>query len=327
MENLFDYATKELSQDAFLRWLFESYQDEQIGFIAKNLIAEMVNLDGKHVILPEEITNVETHAQAENMDIVVDYKINGNARILIIEDKTSSNEHSNQLTTYKNIVENKWNKGKREGRPSSFVYYKTHRLDPSERNSVIDAGWAEFPFNKIKEFWEKYQKNKNIIISQYAKHVVKCWEDSNNAVRPLDNNIDKWVGYFEKTVIPNISIECDSWVGTTFYGYSYLQVRPKGKGNEALPYLEIRSRDCLNNKFEAKILLYGVDQKYCEPIRNIIRSRESNNIFKGDYGQKRNKQVAHTNRKNDKYKDVDDVKYIVFVNEAIEEYLSILSSI
>ena len=25
MKNLFDYATKELSQDAFLRWLFENY--------------------------------------------------------------------------------------------------------------------------------------------------------------------------------------------------------------------------------------------------------------------------------------------------------------
>ena len=28
MENLFDYATKELSQDAFLRWLFENYNCE-----------------------------------------------------------------------------------------------------------------------------------------------------------------------------------------------------------------------------------------------------------------------------------------------------------
>ena len=28
MKNLFDYATKELSQDAFLRWLFENYDCE-----------------------------------------------------------------------------------------------------------------------------------------------------------------------------------------------------------------------------------------------------------------------------------------------------------
>ena len=28
MKNLFDYATKELSQDAFLRWLFENYNCE-----------------------------------------------------------------------------------------------------------------------------------------------------------------------------------------------------------------------------------------------------------------------------------------------------------
>ena len=28
MKNLFDYATKELSQDAFLRWLFENHDCE-----------------------------------------------------------------------------------------------------------------------------------------------------------------------------------------------------------------------------------------------------------------------------------------------------------
>ena len=30
MKNLFDYATKELSQDAFLRWLFENYTPSRV---------------------------------------------------------------------------------------------------------------------------------------------------------------------------------------------------------------------------------------------------------------------------------------------------------
>ena len=42
MENLFDYATKELSQDAFLRWLFESWnEDIECGIIARKILKEI----------------------------------------------------------------------------------------------------------------------------------------------------------------------------------------------------------------------------------------------------------------------------------------------
>ena len=40
MKNLFDYATKELSQDAFLRWLFENYncEDKDVCDASRELI-------------------------------------------------------------------------------------------------------------------------------------------------------------------------------------------------------------------------------------------------------------------------------------------------
>ena len=38
MKNLFSYATKELSQDAFLRWFLESYDDEEVGYIVADFI-------------------------------------------------------------------------------------------------------------------------------------------------------------------------------------------------------------------------------------------------------------------------------------------------
>ena len=38
MKNLFNYATKELSQDAFLMWLFENYDDSELGEIANALL-------------------------------------------------------------------------------------------------------------------------------------------------------------------------------------------------------------------------------------------------------------------------------------------------
>ena len=37
MKNIFDYATRELSQDAFLRWLFENFDDTELKYAAGDL--------------------------------------------------------------------------------------------------------------------------------------------------------------------------------------------------------------------------------------------------------------------------------------------------
>ena len=327
MKNLFDFATKELSQDAFLRWLFANYNDPHIGKIGKELIAKMVNLNSEYCIQSNQIDNVAAYGQYERMDIVVDFTINEKLCVLILEDKTTSSEHSNQLMKYKNIVLNKWNTGKNKDRPSFFVFYKTHKIDDGERERIINSGWKEFSFDLIYEFWKEYAGFDNLIINQYASHIIKRWEDSHNVERPDDNNIDKWIGYFEQTIKPNIGVECDSWVSSTFYGYAYLCARPKGKGDNPLPYIEIRSRDCLDDNFEARILLYDVDEKYLDPIRDIIRERELNGIFKGNYGAKRKKQVAHTLRKTDKFKIKSDEDFINLTNLVINEYLEIIKKL
>ena len=71
MKNLFDYATKELSQDAFLRWLFESYEDNEIKPHAGFLLRKFCKLADSDII-----TDVKTAAQWCKIDIEV--KFNGN---------------------------------------------------------------------------------------------------------------------------------------------------------------------------------------------------------------------------------------------------------
>lgn len=326
MRNLFDYATKELSQDAFLLWLFANYDDPEIGCISKELMATMICICGDYNVVADDITNVEVHSQSEKMDIIVDFKVNGEQCILIIEDKTTSLEHSDQLKKYKDIVLNKWNVNEKRNRKSFFVFYKTHRINSDERDRIKNAGWNEFSFDQIKDFWEKYQDCSNIIISQYSKHVLERWEDSKNIAKPSDNNVDKWIGFFEQTVKPSIKTSCDIWVSSTFYGYAYLCARPKGDGDEPIPYLEIRSRDCLDNNFQARILMYDVETKYLTPIRDIIKSNEHKGIFKGDYGAKKNKQVAHTFR-NELFKANGENEFIDKINYVIDEYLNIIDAL
>lgn len=324
MKNLFDYATKELSQDAFLIWLFENYDDQDIGMIAKKLLCSLINLYDRFNVLPNDISDVSAKGQCEKMDIVIDFKLKGETCIMVIEDKIVSYEHDNQLVKYKSIVLNKWNVNKHLTRPSFFVYYKTHDIDENERRKIIDSGWKNFEFDSIKLFWKQYQNSNNLIILQYAKHIVDSWNDSRNKRLPKINNIDQWTGFFNSTLKNKIIDDCVIWVASTFYGYAYFCVTPKSNINENLPYFEIRSRDCVNGQFEARILMYGVDIKYLEPIRKIIRKNETNHIFKGNYGSKQNKQVAHTFRNDPKFIFDNEEEFINLANQSIKEYLKIM---
>ena len=76
LKNLFDYATSELSQDAFLCWLFENYNCENqiVRSAALELLHEMTGLDCSK---PGTVTKLKTSRQVKNTDIVVRFNLNG----------------------------------------------------------------------------------------------------------------------------------------------------------------------------------------------------------------------------------------------------------
>ena len=96
MKNLFDYATKELSQDAFLLWLFDNWREEDLV----EPIMDMFHAFGVKLSY-EEITNISVFKQISKIDVsVVIENIHDRPILLIIEDKTDSNAHDNQLLKY-----------------------------------------------------------------------------------------------------------------------------------------------------------------------------------------------------------------------------------
>lgn len=337
MKNLFDYATKELSQDAFLCWLFNCYDDPEIGFLAKELLAEMINLESKTHVSPNDLNSIVAHTQVEEIDIIVDFKINDEFGILAIEDKVSSNEHSNQLVRYKKIIE-RWNRLKKEynGRKSFYVYYKTNEIDKNELDRVMEAGWQNYSFEKISDFWKKHSSVNNIIVAQYAEHIKGIWSDSQNIERPKENNINQWISYYKKTIVPRLNElvkdKCDLDVSATRFGYVNLKAFPKGKLYKGYPFLEIRSRDCLSDEFQAKLLMYDVDKdesglpKGLMDLRAIVKQKESKGIFKGNYGAKQNKQLCHSPRKDVHFIIRNDDDFVRLAKEAIDEYMAIISS-
>lgn len=130
--NIFSYATSELSQDAFFCWLIRFADNE---FASSN--KELHEIGLKFVSLlagiePSSIHNVVVGRQWENIDIWVE--INSDA-ILIIEDKTDTSIHDNQLERYKKIVEEEY-LGKRDRQ--YFAYVKTGN-EPKSINDIVKS--------------------------------------------------------------------------------------------------------------------------------------------------------------------------------------------
>ena len=130
--NLFDYATKELSQDAMICWLLKwaAKEHQELDRDLSNVGRALVNaLLEKHETSPlTEINDVEVCQQHHRIDVLA--KIN-DTHVLLIEDKTDSADHSGQLERYYEAV--------RQEHPDKNVYpiyFKTGNYQHSEKSRI-----------------------------------------------------------------------------------------------------------------------------------------------------------------------------------------------
>ena len=96
--SIFNYATKELSQDAVICWILNwvNYPDSELYELGCDLFRSI----SKEAETPKEI---KIYQQKKSADIVVVIPVL--KRIIIIEDKVYSTEHDNQIEKYKNEFE------------------------------------------------------------------------------------------------------------------------------------------------------------------------------------------------------------------------------
>ncbi len=128
--NLFSFATKELSQDAFICWLLSwakpenKKNDAHLHACGTALIQKFFEKHDKP--FPTEIRTVEVKKQDENIDVLC--IVNGEYPI-IIEDKTNSKDHSDQLARYFSTIEKRVNKETNSKfNPENIIriYFKTY---------------------------------------------------------------------------------------------------------------------------------------------------------------------------------------------------------
>lgn len=314
MKNLFDYATKELCQDAFLRWLFESHEDTEIGDIANSLLGKFCDFQ-----YGEKVKSLETVPQWNKIDISVWMETSLGRKIaLFIEDKTFSNEHS-QLMSYDEHIDEIFDHEIKK------LFFKTEILDDDERNRIDEANaknkyrWQIFDINDIWSFFKEYEETKNLILLQYINHVKEIHRATINTKKPKTSkgNIDflNWKYYFRNVVIPALNKNSpEYWCGTWKagqYPYVVLFIKKLGFGECNIPYLEIRSRDCCNNNFKALILCYGISDTDLErnqltlienikllpdfECKRLVGSHHGKKIYPKQVGQSRDNEQAETN--------------------------------
>lgn len=103
--NLFTHATRELSQDAFFCWLAEwadrrhREADEPLHLTGVKFLHTLLSLHG--IDPPDDFEHVQVKRQFHGLDILL--LTNGEFAVLI-EDKTDTSEHSDQLRRYSDVV-------------------------------------------------------------------------------------------------------------------------------------------------------------------------------------------------------------------------------
>ena len=109
--NLFDHATKELSQDAVICWLLKwsgtrakDASDQALRDLGHEFVRALL---ARHdAALKGSVKSTEIHQQNLGIDVLARITDEETSHILLIEDKTSSNRRSGQLERYHQRVLN-----------------------------------------------------------------------------------------------------------------------------------------------------------------------------------------------------------------------------
>lgn len=246
MKNLFDYATKELSQDAFLSWIIANYDDSELGKYAYDFINTFTDFN----LIPGEIRLVKICQQEHNIDIIAKIwtspeKINEEIPdfILAIEDKTTSSAHNNQLLNYGKIL-NEYNFAKK----ICMLFYKANYLsnkDNEELEKAFKKGqyWKQATINEIYDFFNDKNDTKSQVFNNYADHVCHIYNALNCKTK---DKIENWTSYHWRGFADNYLKEFNnekSDLEEYVWVYDY-----QGK------YVSINYQRCLPNSKDAAVI-------------------------------------------------------------------------
>lgn len=196
--NIFDIATKELNQDAFITWLLQfadnKYVDAdiQLNTCGKKFVTELIK---KHFPeFNETIIKVKAGRQWENIDVWAEVN---DKYLIIIEDKTFTSHHSNQLHRYRKSASDWCLKNNYEN--PVCIYLKTGNESQSNLNGINKEGFAIFNRVDFINVLQEFNATDNNIFHDFLDRLARI-EKSNNEFENknlIDWNGSDWQGFFQ----------------------------------------------------------------------------------------------------------------------------------
>ncbi len=178
--NLFSYATKELSQDAVICWLFEWAAHDgasRLTQLGRHFVGSLLNhgRQGSKVVLKRGPLNVEIHRQDNRIDVLA--RIEGK-HVLLIEDKTDSEPHCDQLATYRSaVLSGQTSLGSVSEDDLNAIYFKTgNQALATVRSIENDSGYRVFNRVDFLSVLDGYDGD-NAILSDFKDHLASIeWQ-------------------------------------------------------------------------------------------------------------------------------------------------------
>jgi hypothetical protein len=207
--NLFDFATNELSQDAFICWLASwadpghRADDEALHATATAFLDRLLEVGRGPKVL--EYRSIEVRRQWKSIDVLL--LVNGDTAI-IIEDKIDSKDHSGQLCRYREAVAREF-----PGYRIASVYLKTG--DQCDYRSAEQAGYGCFLRRDLLEVLRRGEAAgvTNDIFADFHRHL---------------RTIEQAVQGFS-------TVPLGKWGGEQWRGFLGRCGKPSGKVNGSIP--------------------------------------------------------------------------------------------
>ncbi|GLU52033.1 PD-(D/E)XK nuclease family protein [Dyadobacter frigoris] len=197
--NIFDIATKELHQDAFIVWLLKWADPENKKYdpllcaCGQDFVKQLIAKQSQDSI--SSIEKVKAGRQKDNIDIWAEVSTTENSYFIIIEDKIFSKQHGKQLVKYEehgelHALETKFK--------SIYIYLKTG----SESIIEMNSGLSNFKSFIRKDFINIFKRHENIsnnIFLDFKSRLIRL----DDGYKAFNSSIiyswteDYWIGFYE----------------------------------------------------------------------------------------------------------------------------------
>lgn len=173
--NLFKFATKELSQDALLCWLINwinfKEENEELYNKAKKLLNYI--LEGAKCEINIDEYKISIFQQRYNIDILLLLEKNDKKYAIIIEDKKFTTENNNQIKKYREKVKDKC---KLQNDEIITVYYKPYE----ELFDIVSDVKLDREYMLREIFNDNIQNPIYLDYKEYLEKIQKVYEDMEN---------------------------------------------------------------------------------------------------------------------------------------------------